>query len=317
MKLKLTKESELMFEKADEEPFYSINQANGISGDSFLLMLDEIGRFIPEFEAAIGLHGARTWMGERLNEAVNARRTTEELHLAGRYFSAFDIKSDTAHILIENYERAKEGRIRSKYCVYDFAVLRFMVTRPVHEDTHSHVHKTEYAELFSELVDKTRAKIEDKEPSEGLKIKEVPREFTAPIYVMEKEEQIARQMQRFALNAFLQAFYERDPEWYGLLGVPLFLPQNPGIMAEIRRITKGEVEFKSGFLSSYRKTLGDYACAIPKSREEIYDDASVYLLCNTEHLINVVRQCLEGDYSDLTICPVHNAPPRCIAKRDK
>jgi len=158
MKLRLTEESELTFEKAGEEPFYSINQANGISADSFFLLLKEIECFIPEFENAIGLSGARNWIGERLNEAVNAGRTTVEKHLKNLYFSEFEIRSDTAHILIENYEmsKTKVRLIRSKYYAYDLTVPRFMVSRPVHEDTHSHVHKTEYSALFSELVDITR-----------------------------------------------------------------------------------------------------------------------------------------------------------------
>jgi len=301
MKLRLTVGSELMFEKAGEEPFYSINQANGISVDSFLLLLKEIERFIPEFEKAIGMSEARSRLWERLDEAVYAGRTTVEKHLKNQYFSEFEIKSDTAYILIENYELAKTKAwlIRSKYYAYDFTVLRFMLTRPVHEDTHSHVHKTEYSALFSELVDNTRERIEEKKPSVRRKIRKVPLEFTAPIYVREKEEMLARRMQRFALNAFLRKYYEHDSEWYGLLGVPLFLPPNLEVVEEIKRITRRKVVFKSGFVSTYRKILREYAGAITKSEEGIYEDAMVYLHSSTEDLINVTKKCLEGDYSGL------------------
>lgn len=301
MKLRLTVGSELMFEKAGEEPLYSINQTNGISVDSFLLLLKEIERFILEFEKAIGMRGARNRLWERLNEAVNAGRTTVEKHLENQYFSEFEIKSDTAYILIENYELAKTKAwlISTKYYAYDFTVLRFMLTRPVHEDTHSHVHKTEYSALFSELVDNTKERIEEKKPSVRRKIRKVPLEFTAPIYVREKEEMLARRMQRFALNAFLKAYYECNSEWYGLLGVPLFLPPNPEVVEEIKKITRRKVEFKSGFVSTYRKILREYAGAITKSEEEIYEDAMVYLHSCTEDLINVVKKCLEGDYSGL------------------
>jgi len=145
MKLKLTKESELAIEKAGEEPFQSINRANDTSSESFLALLKEIESFIPEFETAIGLCGATTWIGERLHEAVHAGRTTIAWHLTNQYFSEFEIKSDTTHILIENYEMAKTrvGILKRAYRAYDFTVLRFMLTRIVHEDTHSHIHKTD------------------------------------------------------------------------------------------------------------------------------------------------------------------------------
>ena len=301
MELRLTDSSELAFEQAGEEPFYSINQANGISVKSFLSLLKEIESFIPEFESRIGMSGARAWIGERLHEAVHAGRTTIERHLTNQYFSEFDIMSDTAYILIENYELGKKrvGLIRSSYRVYDITVLRFMVTRPVHEDTHSHIHKTEYLALFSELVDKTRRRIEGTKPSARIKIKRLPLELTAPIYVEEREELTARRMQRFALNAFLKANYERDPEWYSLLGVPLFLSPHPEVVEAIKRITKRDVDFKGGFLSIYRNILREYAGAIAASEEGIYADARLYLQSRTEYLINLVKQCLNGDYTGL------------------
>ncbi len=101
----------------------------------------------------------------------------------------------------------------------------------------------------------------------------VPLKFTAPIYIEEKEEMLARRMQRFALNAFLRKYYERDSERYGLLGVPLFLPPHSEVMEEIKRITKSE--------------------------EAIYEAARDYLQSGTEDLINVRKKCLEGDYSGL------------------
>ncbi|MFV9676387.1 MAG: hypothetical protein ACNYVW_01860 [Methanosarcinales archaeon] len=301
MKLKLTEGSELMFENAAEEPFCTTNRANSFSSDYFLLLLKEIDSFIADFEAAVGMNGAITRLGERLDEAISAGRTTVEVHLKNRYFSAFAIKSDTAYILMENYEliKMKDGLIRSNCFAYDFTVPRFMVTRPVHEDTHSHVHKTEYAELFAELVDKTRVLIEEKRPSSRTKIKKLPFELTAPIYVKEKEELLARKMQRFAINAFLKRYYERNPEWYGLLGVPLFLPPDPGVVEDIKRITNRKVTFKSGFLSTYRKTLGEYAGAIAQTENGIYEDARGYLRSRTEDLISAVQKCLEGDYSGL------------------
>jgi hypothetical protein len=301
MKLKLTESSELTIEKAGEEPFYSINQENGISVESFLSLLKEIESFIPAFENAIGMSGAKIRIGERLHEAVDAGRTTIGWHLTNQYFSEFEIKSDTAHILIENYEMTKTrvGILKRVYLAYDFTVLRFMLTRLVHEDTHSHIHKTDYSALFSKLVDKTRRRMEDERPSARKKIKKLPLELTAPIYLKEKEELAARRMQRFALNAFLKTFYEQDPDWYVLLGVPLFLPPHPEVVEEIKRITKRDVDFKTGFLSTYRKILDEYAGAIATSEEGIFDDARSYLQSRTDYLINLVKKCLEGDYSGL------------------
>jgi hypothetical protein len=301
MKLKLTEESELAIEKAGEEPFYSINRANGVSTESFLELLKEIERFIPEFETAIGMNGAQVWIGERLHEAVHVGRTTIVRHLTNQYFSEFDIKSDTAHILTENYEMTKSrvGLLKRMYRAYDFIVPRFMVTRLVHEDTHSHIHKTEYSALFSELVDKTGQRIDAERPPVRRKIKKLPLELTAPIYVKEKEEVVARKMQRFALNAFLKVHYECDPDWYVLLGVPLFLPPHPEVVAEIKRITRGKVDFKSGFLSTYKRIMSEYAGAIATSEEGIYEDARLYLQSRTDYLISLTKKCLEGDYSGL------------------
>lgn len=301
MELELTEESKLAFEKACEEPLHAINRANGISAETFLSILKEIESYIQEFENAIGMHGARSWIGERLHEAVRVGRTNIERHLANQYFSEFEIKTDTAHILIENYEMTKTRArlLKSMHRAYDFTVLRFMVTRPVHEDTHSHIHKTEYSALFAELVDETKRRIEVKRPAAWIKIKKLPLEITAPIYIKEKEELTARRMQRLALNAFLKRYYEQDPEWYGLLGVPLFLPPHPEVVEELKRTTKREVAFESGFLSTYGKILDEYAGAIAASEEAIYEDARFYLQSRTELLTTLVKRCLDGDYSDL------------------
>jgi hypothetical protein len=301
MRLKLTESAVETFDAAREEPFRSINQSNRISVESFLSLLKVIEDFILEFESAIGMQGARAWIGERLHEAVHAGRTSVEQHLRHQYFSEFEIRSDTAYILIENYELAKAtvGLLRRRYHAYDLAVLRFLLTRPVHEDTHAHLHKTAYSALFAELVDHVQRRIEEKKPSARIKIKKLPLEFTAPIYLKEKEELTARKMQRFALNAFLKAFYAQDPEGYGLLGVPLFLPPHPEVVGELRRVTKSEVDFPSGFLSRYRTILREYAGAITPGEAEIYGDASLYLQSRTDYLINLVQKCLNGDYSDL------------------
>ena len=301
MKLRLTRESDLAFEKADEEPFLSINRANEISAECYFVLFTEIERFISEFEAAIGLNGATVWIGERLHEAVLAGRVTTEQHLTKQYFSEFDIRSDTAHILIENYETAKTrvGLLKSVYRAYNFTVLRFMATRLVHEDTHSHLHKTAYSALFSELVDRTERRITDERPAASTKIKKLPLELTAPIYLKEKEEVVARKLQRFALNAFLKAHYERDPDRYGLVGVPLFLPPHPKVVEEIQRVTPGAVDFRSGFMSSYRNILSEYVGSIATSGEGIIEDARLYLQSRTDDLINRVQRCLEGDYTGL------------------
>ena len=162
-----------------------------------MTLLKEIELFIPEFENAVGLSGAATWIGERLDEAVHAGRTTVEHHLTNQYFSEFEIKSGIAHILIENYEMAKTrmGVLTRHYRAYYFTVLRFLLTRLAHEDTHAHIHKTEYSTLFAELTDLTRSAIEDKRPHARKKIRCLPLELTAPLYLKEKEELI-NQLQR-------------------------------------------------------------------------------------------------------------------------
>jgi len=301
MRLRLTDSAMVAFEEAGKEPLSTINQANGISVETYLSLLKEIERFIPEFESAVGMKGARVWIGERLHEAVLNGRTTIDRHLTSQYFSSFELSTDTAYILIENYELAKArmGLMRRSHQAYDLTVLRFMLTRSVHEDTHSHLHKTEYSALFSELVDKTKRRIEEKRPSPRIKIKRLPLELTAPIYLKEKEEITARRMQRFALNAFLKVYYERNPDWYGLLGVPLFLPPHPNVVEEIKRITRSEVDFKTGFMSRYRPILSEYVGAIAATEERIYEDAELYYRSRTDYLINLVKNCLNGDYSDL------------------
>jgi hypothetical protein len=301
MKLRVTKETELAFETAGEEPYCSSNRANGISTESFLVLFTDVERFISEFEAAIGMNGATVLIGERLHEAVHAGRGTIEQHLTKQYFSEFDIRSDTAHILIENYETAKTrvGLLKRVYCAYNFTVLRFLGTRLVHEDTHSHVHKTNYSALFSELVDRTKSRIDDERPAATAKIKELPLDLTAPIYLKEKEEVVARKLQRFALNAFLKANYARDPGWYGLVGVPLFLPPDPEVIEEIQRLTPGEVECRSGFLSTYRNILSEYVGSIATSEEGLIEEARLYLQSRTNDLIDLVQRCLEGDYTGL------------------
>jgi hypothetical protein len=301
MKLQLTKDTKFAVETAAEEPFLSINRENGITKDAFLALLTEIDQFIPEFEAALGLSGAEAWIGERLHEAVLAGRTTVERHLTKQYFSEFDIRSDTAHILVENYETIKTrmGILNTGYRAYDFGVLRFLLTRMVHEDTHSHIHKTDYSALFAELVDRTKARIEAERPSARVKIKELPLDLTAPIYLKEREEVVARKLQRLAINAYLKAHYERDPERYELIGVPLFLPPHPVVVAELKRIAGGNVDFKNGFLSTYRGILSEYASAITTSEAGIYEEARVYLQSRTEELNTLAKRCVEGDYTGL------------------
>ncbi len=287
--LKLTRESKRALVLADEEPFGYINRRNGISSDLYLSLLHEIEDYLPEFEDAVGMRGARVRIGERLVEAVNAGRTTVKDHLKMLYFSCFAIEEDTAYILIENYEltRIKEWLIKTRYHAYNFTVLRFLLTRQVHEDTHSHVHKTDYSALYSDLAEKAS-------DSTGHSMVSM-----APLYVREKEEVIARRMQRFAINAFLKRYYEHDTDRYSILGVPLFLPPNSEVIEDIKRTLPWKVEFKHGFLSVYRKILDEYVGAITKSEAEIYETARDYLASRTDQLIEVVQKCLRGDYSGL------------------
>ncbi len=298
MRLDVTEDARDAIERADEEPFSAINRANGISGESFRALMDELLRFIRTFEDTIGLQGARYSLGERLHEAIRSARATVEQHLDNQYFSVYLIPTDTAYILMENYELEKlRLRITSRYRGYNFSVLRFLLTRVVHEDTHAHLHKTDYSRLFAALVDRTQARLEDAQLPAGLTLKEAPADLTAPVYLKEREEVAARRMQRFALNAFLKAFYDRDPARYGLLGVPLFLPPHPAVVEEIQRTTPGTVTFRSGFVSSYRTILAEYVGDIASSEDSIYESARRYLQTQTEALGEQARKCVEGDYS--------------------
>jgi hypothetical protein len=298
MRLDLTEEARDAIERASEEPFSAINKANGISPDAFISLLEECLRFIRTFEEAIGMQGARSSMGERLHEAICSKRATVEQHLANQYFSVYMIPTDTAYILMENYELERlRLRLTSSYRGYDFTVLRFLLTRMVHEDTHAHLHKTDYARLFAELVDRTQARLKEAQLPARLTLQEAPEDLTAPMFLKEREEVAARNMQRFALNAYLKEFYERDPARYGLLGVPLFLPPHPVVVAEIKRVTPGKVVFKSGFVSSYRTVLAEYVGAIASSKDGIYESARRYLQSRTEALRAQAQQCVKGDYS--------------------
>lgn len=298
MRLDLTEDARDALERAGEEPFSAINVANGISTEAFFTLLDELLRFIHSFEAAIGMQGARSSVGERLHEAIRAKRATIEQHLANQYFSVYMIPTDTAFVLMENYELEKlRLRIRKSYRGYDFTVLRFLLTRVVHEDTHAHLHRTDYSQLYAALIDRTQARLEDAQLPARVTLQEAPAELTAPIFLKEREEVAARKMQRFALNAYLKEFYERDPARYGLLGVPLFLPPHPGVVEEIRRTTPGRVAFRSGFVSSYRKVLAEYVGAIASSKDGIYESARSYLQSQTEALREQAQKCVEGDYS--------------------
>lgn len=298
MRLDLTEEARDAIERAGEEPFSAINRANGISPEAFFSLLEELLWFIRTFEEAIGMQGARSSVGERLHEAIRSKRATVEQHLANQYFSLYLIPTDTAYILMENYELERlRLRLTSSYHGYDFTVLRFLLTRMVHEDTHAHLHRTDYARLFAELVDRTQARLNEAQLPARLTLQEAPEDLTAPMFLKEREEVAARNMQRFALNAYLKAFYERDPARYGLLGVPLFLPPHPVVVAEIKRATHGMVAFRSGFVSSYRKVLAEYVGAIASSKDGIYESARRYLHSRTEALRVQAQQCVEGDYS--------------------
>ncbi|HDS45032.1 MAG TPA: hypothetical protein ENN68_02880 [Methanomicrobia archaeon] len=298
MKLDLTADARDAIERAGEEPFSAINTANGISADAFCSLLDELLRFICTFEEAIGLQSARSSVGERLHEAIRAKRATVEQHLADQYFSLYLIPTDTAYILLENYELERlRLRLTRSYQGYNFTVLRFLLTRVAHEDTHAHLLRTDYARLFAELVDRTEARLKEAQLPPRVTLQEAPEDLTAPMFLKEREEVAARNMQRFALNAYLKEFYERDPARYGLLGVPLFLPPHPEVVAEMKRVTHGTVVFRSGFVSSYRRVLAEYVGAIASSKEGIHESARRYLHSRTKALIAQAQQCVEGDYS--------------------
>ena len=84
------------------------------------------------------------------SEVVKAGRATVEAHLNLSYFSMFDIRSETAFILMENYEVQRLGILRRRYAVYDLSALRFLLTRLAHEDTHAHLLMTEYGRLYED-----------------------------------------------------------------------------------------------------------------------------------------------------------------------
>jgi len=290
-------------EAADEEPYYTVNQSNGHSSEAFHALFGELEQFVHAFELAIGLRGAARWCGERLHEAVRAGRATVEQHLAGQYFSEYTLETDTAHILLENYElaRVRAGLLKRAYQGYTFTVLRFLLTRLAHEDTHAHLFKTAYGGLFAELRNKSQRRLDEVNPSAREKIKRLPFELTAPLSLKEREELAARRMQRFALNTFLKEQYVHDPDRYGLLGVPLFLPPHTEVCREIERQTNGVVEFRSGYLSTYRHILGEYVGALVTPPEEIREAARRYLHARAGDLITLAQECLAGDYRGLRV----------------
>jgi hypothetical protein len=290
-------------EAASEEPYYRVNQSNGQSSEAFHSLLGELEQFVQAFELAIGLRGAGRWCGERLHEAVRAGRATVEQHLSGQYFSAYTLETDTAHILLENYELARvhAGLIKRAYQCYTFTVLRFLLTRLAHEDTHAHLFKTAYGDLFAELRDKSQRRHDEVKPSPREKIKRLPLELTAPLYLKEREELAARRMQRFALNAFLKEQYVHEPDRYGLLGVPLFLPPHTEVCREIERQTNGMVEFRNGYLSTYRHILEEYVGALETPPEEMREEARRYLHTRAGELITLAQECLAGDYHGLRV----------------
>lgn len=300
-RLHLTQDMVRALEAAGEGPYDAVNLTNGHSSEAFHSLLRELEEFVHAFELAIGLQGAARWCGERLHEAVHAGRATVEQHLSGQYFSAYTLETDTAHILLENYElaRVRAGLLTRAYQGYAFTDLRFLLTRLAHEDTHAHLFKTEYAGLFAELRDRSQRRLDEVKPSARAKIKRLPLELTAPLYLKEREEVAARRMQRFALNVFLKEQYGHDPDRYGLLGVPLFLPPHPAVCREIKRQTNGVVEFRSGYVSTYRHLLAEYVGALVTSPEEIRLEARQYLHGRAGELITLARECLTGDYRSL------------------
>ena len=300
MKMRLTEGVERMLESAEEEPFLSFNRRNGITTDAFLDIIKEIDAFILQFEREIGMKGASKWIGERLDEAVKAGRATVEAHLNLSYFSMFDIRSETAFILMENYEVQRRGLFRRRYAVYDLSALRFLLTRLAHEDTHAHLLMTEYGRLYEDLARKAIERMQERGIRGDVALKKLPLDVSAPIYVREKEEKVARRMQRFAINAFLKEKYERGEEKYGILGVPLFVKPDENVASRMKELLGGAVEFKAGFLSGYRSVLAAYADSLrEKSVEEIYEGARSYLHRSEEFLKDVVERCLSGDFSPL------------------
>ena len=303
MRLQVSQNTLRALEAAGEEPYYTVNQLNGQSVEAYHVLLGELEEFVHAFERAIGLRGASQWCGERLHEAVHAGRATVEQHLAGQYFSAYTHETDTAHILLENYElaRVRAGLRQRVYQGYCFTVLRLLLTRLVHEDTHAHLLRSEYASLFAKLRDKSQRRYDEVQPSPQAKIKQLPLDLTAPLYLKEHEERAARRMQRFALNEFLKERYALDPDRYGLLGVPLFLPPHTEVYREIERQTKGVVEFRSGYVSTYRHILEEYVSALVTPPEEICEEARRYLHARAGELILLAQACLAGDYRGLHV----------------
>ncbi len=303
MRLQVSQDTLGALEAAGEGPYHTVNQLNGQSVEAYHALLDELEQFVHNFEQAIGLRGASQWCGERLHEAVRAGRATVEQHLAGQYFSAYTLETDTAHILLENYElvRVRAGLCQRVYQGYCFTVLRLLLTRLVHEDTHAHLLRSEYAGLFAKLRAMSQRCYDEVHPSPRDKVKQLPLELTAPLYLKEHEELAARRMQRFALNAFLKERYALDPDRYSLLGVPLFLPPHPEVCSEIERQADGVVEFRNGYASTYRYILEEYAGALVTPPEEIREEARRYLHARAGELIVLAQACLAGDYRGLRV----------------
>ena len=79
-----------------------------------------------------------------------------------------------------------------------------MLTRLAHEDTHAHLLRTEYGRLYENLARKAMERMQERGIRGDVALKKLPLDVSAPIYVREKEEKVARRMQRFAINAFLR-----------------------------------------------------------------------------------------------------------------
>lgn len=302
-RLRLSQDTLRALEAAGEGPYSTVNESNGQSTEAYHSLLGELEQFVHNFERAIGLRGASQWCGERLHEAVREGRATVEQHLAGQYFSAYTLATDTAYILLENYElaRVRAGLLRRTYQCYSFTVLRLLLTRLVHEDTHAHLLRSEYAGLFAKLREKSQRRYDEVQPSPRDKIKRLPLELTAPLYLKEQEELAARRMQRFALNAFLKERYALDPDRYGLLGVPLFLPSHLEVCSAIERQMNGVVEFRNGYVSTYRHILEEYVGALVTPPDEIREEARRYLHARAGEPISLAQACLAGDYRGLRV----------------